>query len=352
MPDPQAPQNPELVQAVEEEGLRYISDAAEGITRKKNGEGSLYLSQTGRKIEEKATIDRINSLRIPPAWANVWICPSPNGYLQAVGFDEKGRKQYIYHPEWVKVTQENKFSKMVMFGELLPVIRRKISRDMEDDSLSREKILATVVWLLSHTLIRVGNEEYAKENNSFGLTTLRNRHVKIKGKTVNFEFRGKSGVEHTVAVTNPKIAKILKECVELPGYEIFQYIDDEKEKHGIDSQAVNEYLKSISGEDISAKDFRTWGGTVLSAGTLYELGAYDSETEFKRNIQTTVKKVCTHLRNTAAVCKSYYIHPIVIESYKEKHLNPHFEIFRKSENKPTGLSMDEYATMTLLEKYS
>src|SRR5260221_1440254 len=280
-----------LAKDLKKADLRYVSDTTAGITRQKNGTNFTYLDTDGKKITSDIVLARIADLVIPPAWTDVWICSSPTGYVQATGIDEKGRKQYIYHQDWIKISQENKFNKILLFAQFLPKIREKISRDMDERALEKDKIIATVIWLLQHTLIRIGNEEYAQENNSFGLTTLRSRHVNVRGKKVQLEFRGKSGIEHTVSVTHPKIVKIIKECIELPGYEIFQYVSDDGERHTVDSQAVNEYLKSLTGEDITAKDFRTWGGTALSAVTLHTIGQAQTPLEIKKNITQTVKKV-------------------------------------------------------------
>lgn len=345
--------DPTLAKDLKKADLRYVSDNTQGISRKKNGEDFAYFDSNNKQITSEQVINRIKQLVIPPAWKDVWICTSPSGYLQATGFDEKGRKQYIYHSDWVALSQENKFNKILSFAEHLPKIREKITRDMAEESLEKDKIIATVIWLLQHTLIRIGNEEYAQENNSFGLTTLRNRHVKVRGKEIQFEFRGKSGIEHTVSVSHPKIAKIIKECIELPGYEIFQFIDAHGQRHTVDSQDVNEYLQTITGEDITAKDFRTWGGTVLGATTLNTIGPALNATEMKKNISQAVKKVSQHLRNTAAVCRTYYIHPTVLKTYETSLLIPHFDhAYKLFSPAKTKMNKQEYATYTLLEKYS
>lgn len=347
-----SPSVSKLIKDLKRSDLRYVSDESPGITRQRAGRNYKYFDFGGSPITSKEILAHLKSLAIPPAWKDVWICPFSNGYLQATGFDEKGRKQYIYHSDWIKISAQNKFNKLLFFGKVLPEIRKKIYYDMISEVLDREKIIATVIWLLEHTLIRVGNEEYAKDNNSFGLTTLRNRHVKVRGKDVKFEFKGKSGVMHSVKISHPKIAMIIKDCIELPGYEIFKYIDDSGEKHLVESYDVNEYLKEISGEDISAKDFRTWGGTVLSATTLYGFGPGESENHILKNIKLAISEVAKHLRNTVRVCKNYYIHPAVIESYKGRILIPHFdEVFRSGEGKER-LSKHEYAVVTLLNKYS
>jgi len=218
--------DPTLAKDLKKAELRYVHDGTQGITRRRKDSNFLYIDTDGKIIRSEEILKRISELAIPPAWSDVWICPSPTGYLQATGIDVKKRKQYIYHAEWKKISQENKFKNIIFFGEVLPDIRKKVTSDMAIDSLERNKIIATVIWLLERTLIRIGNDEYAKENNSFGLTTLRNRHVTVRGKNVEFEFRGKSGVQHTVSVSHPGIAKTIKECIELPGYEIFQYLDE------------------------------------------------------------------------------------------------------------------------------
>jgi len=342
-----------LAKDLKKADLRYVSDSTHGISRKRNGDSFSYFDTDDTKITSDIVIERINALAIPPAWSNVWICPSPTGYLQATGFDEKGRKQYIYHEDWTKLSQENKFNKMIFFGEALPTIREKITKDMLLESLERDKIVATVIWLLEHTLIRVGNNEYAEENNSFGLTTLRSRHVKVKGKNITFEFKGKSGIQHSLSIAHPRIAKIIKECIELPGYEIFQYVDEAGEHHAIDSSHVNDYLKELTGEDITAKDFRTWGGTVLAGATLNTIGEFETPIDEKKNISQAVKKVANHLRNTAAVSRNYYIHPVVLQAYQKQTLIPHFaHSYAAYDRGKDKVNRDEFATLTLLRKYT
>lgn len=342
-----------LAKDLKKADLRYVDDSTEGIIRKRSGNSFQYFDTDKKLIKSEVVLQRIKKLTIPPAWVNVWICSSPSGYLQAVGFDDKKRKQYLYHLEWKKLSQENKFDKMIFFGEALPVIRKKISRDMTLEELKRDKIVATVIWLLEHTLVRIGNDEYVKKNNSFGLTTLRNRHVSVKGKKIKFEFRGKSGVQQSVSISHPRIAKIIKECIELPGYEIFKYLDEAGERHIVDSADVNNYLHLLTGEDITAKDFRTWGGTILCATSLHNLGHFKTPVDGKKNIRLAVKKVAQHLRNTVAVSRNYYIHPIIFETYQKNTLIPHFEqSFKKYCRKKTAIAREEYATLTLLKKYS
>lgn len=343
--------DPQLKKQLEKEELRYVSDKSSGFFRQKVGKKFKYYDLEGKVIRDKNTLARIEGLVIPPAWDKVWICSKRNGHLQVTGVDDKGRKQYIYHPDWIKISQENKFSKMVDFGLHLPRIRQKVSYDLQLKKLDKRKILATVVWLLEHTFIRVGNEEYSRENNSFGLTTLRNRHVRVWGGEVTFNFTGKSGIRTLLEIKSKSIAKTIKRCIELPGYEIFQFIDEDGERHSIDSQDVNFFLKDITKDDFSAKDFRTWGATNLSANNFYQLGSAQDENSLKNNIVTTVKKVAKHLNNTVSVCKNYYIHPTVIETYKTKILVPHFAYFAKIKSKKAGLSWDEYALVKLLQKH-
>jgi len=345
--------DPGLAKDLKKADLRYVTDSTAGLSRKRNAESFIYFDTEGNRITNDLILGRINSLAIPPAWSRVWICPSSSGYLQATGFDEKERKQYIYHPDWIKLSQENKFNKMLFFGEALPTIRERIAKDMLKETLEKDKIVATVIWLLEHTLIRVGNTEYAQENNSFGLTTLRSRHVQVQGKNISFEFKGKSGIQHSLSIAHPRIAKIIKECIELPGYEIFQYLDDEGKRHTVDSSHVNEYLQNLTGEEITAKDFRTWGGTVLAGATLNSIGAFQTKTDEKKNISQAVKTVAKHLRNTAAVSRNYYIHPLILETYEKNSLIPHFETSYKTyDREKTKLNRDEFATFTLLQKYS
>lgn len=340
----------ELIEAVKDADLRYIPESSRGYSRKKSGKHFQYFNTEGNRITDEAVVDRINKLRIPPAWKKVWISPSSNTHLQSTGLDDRGRKQYIYHSKWIEISQQSKFDKLIDFGLKLPKIRSRVSYDLTGKKPDLKRVVATVVWLLEHTFIRVGNEEYAKENDSFGLTTLRDRHVKVRGNEIKFEFKGKSGVMHSVEVENPKIAKTLKMCIELPGYELFKYVDEKGNQHVIDSGLVNEYLSDTTGKDISAKDFRTWGGTVLSAETLHKLGDFAGAQDLKCKLTETVKTVAEHLRNTVAVCRSYYIHPTVFKTYEEKRLIPHFNY--SVTNSSSGLHKNEYRVLTLLQKYS
>lgn len=339
----------DLEKGLKKAHLYYTTDKRPGLMRQKIGKNFKYYDSDGKKIASPVSLNRIKNLMIPPAWENVWICDSPKGHLQATGYDEKGRKQYIYHLGWIKLCQENKFNKMLDFGKVLPKIRTRVKKDMALSGLPRKKIVATIVWLLEHTFIRVGNDEYAKENDSFGLTTLRNKHVEVKGSNINLEFVGKSGVHHSVDIHHPKVAKIIKSCIELPGFELFKYLDDKKERHTIDSQDVNDYLKEITGIEVTAKDFRTWGATLLSAQIISKKGPFDKKT-FNKTSQEVVKEVCSHLRNTPAVCRNYYIHPTIFMAYQKNVLISHFS--QKSKKLSPNFSQEEHLVVTLLKKYS
>lgn len=339
----------EIQEKIEEEGLRYMSDKSPGWFRQKHRNVFTYYDTKGNKIKDGAKITRIKNLVIPPAWEKVWISPKKNGHIQATGIDEKGRKQYIYHPEWIRIGQENKFSKVIDFGNALPALRRRISYDMKLSGMDKRKILATIVWLLEHTFIRIGNETYSKENNSYGLTTLRNRHVQVKGSDVMFSFKGKSGVSHELEISHPVIAKTIKKCIELPGYELFQYVDENKELHSVDSQDVNDFLREITGDSFTAKDFRTWGGTNIASTELYKTGDYENKTQLKKILSQTYKTVSEHLGNTVSVCRSYYIHPTVVNSYSGNLLVPHFLKHDGKKSEILGLEWDEYALVQLLK---
>lgn len=329
--------------------LRYTKDSDLSFSRKGAGKGFMYFSGNKQLIKDPETKTRLNKLRIPPAWQEVQISSQDNSHIQAVGLDKKGRKQYIYHPNWVDLMQQNKFDKMVFFGEVLPHIRYKISSDMNQATLKRERVIATIVWLLEHTLIRIGNEEYAKENKSYGLTTLHNKHVEVEGNKVTFEFKGKSGIYHSISISNRRVAKVIRTCQELPEQELFQYMDDDGERKIVSSDDVNNYVGAITGEDITAKDFRTWGGTVYAGNSLNAKGLFETETEMKKNIVTTIKEVAKHLGNTPAVCRTYYVHPTVIRSYEKKKLIKHFEEVLKADVK-AKLHPREYAIWTLIKE--
>jgi DNA topoisomerase-1 len=291
-----------------------------GIRRAGPVKAFRYFAANGRPIRDKQTLFRIRSLAIPPAWRDVWISPREEGHLQAVGRDARNRKQYRYHSRWRQFRDETKFHRMSDFGRVLPKIRRRVKRDLALQGLPKQKVLATIVRLLEATLIRVGNEEYTKQNNSYGLTTLRDHHVNITGAKVHFYFRGKSGVKHAISVRDQYLAKIVKRLRDLPGYELFQYIDENGEARTIGSMDVNDYLREITGLDFTAKDFRTWAGTILAIEALCECEPFVSQRQAKKNIVAAVTKVAERLGNTVAVCKKCYIHPGVFESYMQRAL--------------------------------
>ena len=339
------------VESAKAAGLRYVTDDEPGIRRRKRGKGFTYLEPQGRTVRDAATLERIRKLAIPPAWTDVWICSRPNGHLQATGRDARGRKQYRYHSGWREVRDETKFGRMIAFGEALPKIRERIERDMGQRGLGREKVLATVVKLLETTLIRVGNREYVKQNNSFGLTTLRDQHVDVDGSVLRFEFRGKSGKEHAVEVQDRRLARIVKQCRDLPGQRLFQYLDEAKERQSVSSEDVNAYLRETTGEDFSAKDFRTWGGTVLALSALLEVGSCDSEREANKAVVEAIKNVAGQLGNRPAICRKYYVHPVVIQSFLEGRLRETLEEAAEGndEDESNGLRRLEAQVLRLLK---
>jgi DNA topoisomerase-1 len=296
-------------------GLRYVSDRSQGMIRRRRGSTFSYYDLTGRLVRDPAELKRIRSLAIPPAWERAWICSRANGHLQATGFDAKGRKQYKYHPTWRAVRDEAKFERLLAFAEVLPRIRKRIDKDMRRPDLGRERVLATVIRLLEVSLIRIGNEEYAKENQSFGLTTMRNRHAEINGSAVHFQFRGKSGKQHKVEVSDRRVAKIVQKCQDLPGQQLFEYEGPGGEICSIGSEDVNNYLQSIAGQSFTAKDFRTWAGTVLAAIALGKVEEVDSQAIAKKNVVTAIEAVARLLGNTVAICRKCYIHPAIPTSY-------------------------------------
>jgi DNA topoisomerase I len=296
-------------------GLRYTTDGKPGIRRQRNGKGFTYRDVDGRVIRDQAELARIRALVIPPAWRDVWICPDPRGHLQATGRDARGRKQYRYHSKWREVRDETKYERLIGFAHTLPIIRRRTSDDLRRPGLPREKVLATVVQLLEKTLIRVGNDEYARSNQSYGLTTLRDTHVEVKGRRVRFSFRGKSGVAHDIDLNDRRLARIVKACRDLPGYDLFQYVDENGDRQTVGSEEVNAYLKEVTGQDLTSKDFRTWAGTVLAAQLLRDFDAFTSSAHAKKNIVQAVEMVAKRLGNTKAVCRKCYIHPAIFDAY-------------------------------------
>ena len=296
-------------------GLVYVSDGLAGITRKRVGKGWAYYAPDGARIADRATRKRLDRLAIPPAWTDVWICPDPSGHIQATARDARGRKQYRYHPSYREARDQSKFRRMLEFSEALPLLRERVERDLRGTDLGRRQLLATVVRLLDRTLIRVGNDEYARENQSFGLTTLRRRHVQVEGDRLRFAFRGKSGVEHSISVADPRLARIIQRCQDLPGQEMFQYLGADKKRQTVSSDDVNGYLREASDRDVTAKDFRTWGGTMLAAVELRAMGAPASRREADRNIIRAIDAVAERLGNTRAVCRKYYVHPALLHAY-------------------------------------
>jgi DNA topoisomerase-1 len=305
--DPQA--------SAEDAGLRYVTDAVPGVRRRRAGKGFSYLAVDGSRITDERRLDWIRGLAIPPAWTDVWIAPTRNAHLQATGRDARGRKVYRYHPRWREVRDAEKYERLVDFARVLPRIRRRTARDLRRDGLPREKVLALVIRLLEETLIRVGNEEYARENRSYGLSTMKERHARVRGDEIRFAFRGKSGREHEIGVRDRRLAHLVKRCQELPGQELFQYRDDDGAHVPITSEDVNDYLREISGQDVTAKDFRTWAGTVAAAMALSELREVDGDAERRSAVVRAIEQVAEQLGNTPAVCRACYVHPEVIDRY-------------------------------------
>jgi len=333
--------------SAENAGLHYVSDQQPGIQRIGNDAKSFRYRKAGRAIQDPAILKRIHGLAIPPAWTGVWISPDPNGHIQAVGRDARGRKQYRYHSRWRETRDSTKYHRMISFGECLPKIRARVARDLSSNELHRNKVLATIVRLLEVTSIRVGNEEYSRQNNSFGLTTLRDRHVRITGGTIQFLFRGKRGIQHEVSLQNRRMAKIVKRLRDLPGYELFQYVENGV-THSIGSADVNAYIREISGQDFTAKDFRTWNGTVLAVDSLCKMEPCASSTQRKKDIVKAVESVAGHLGNTVAVCRKCYIHPAVLDAYLAATLDRDL----KGRGRTTGLSRMESSVLRFLRKSS
>jgi len=347
--------NPAL--SAKEAGLKYVSDAQPGIRRKRAGKGFRYIDDDGKPVRDEMTIQRIRSLVIPPAWTDVWICSDLRGHLQATGRDARGRKQSRYHAKWRAVRDENKYERMLLFGAALPRMRAKLEEDLALPGLPQNKVLAAIVSLMDKTLIRVGNEEYARQNKSYGLTTMRSKHVQVNGSTVRFRFRGKSGKLHTVSLEDRRLARIVRRCQDLPGYELFEYLDESGETHKIDSSDVNEYLRALSGEEFTAKDFRTWAGTVWASMMLRQFEEFTSETQAKKNIVEAVKEVAQRLGNTPAVCRKCYVHPAVLECYLAGKLErlirtntPQATVEMPREAEEEALRKEERAVMTLLNE--
>ena len=303
-----------------EAGLRYLPDTKSGFQLLKKGNKITYLDTQGKTITDEKTLERIRKLVIPPAWTDVWICPSPNGHLQATGRDAKGRKQYIYHPQWQQTRNQTKFGRMIAFGKKLPDIRKKIEEDLRLRDMKQRKVIAIALNLMDHSLIRIGNKYYAKSNKSYGLTTLRDKHVKINGSEIKFEFVGKKGVAHAISVHDKRLAQLVKKCRDIPGYDLFQYYDENGERQTLESGDLNQYLKEITQTEFSAKDFRTWGGTVRMVSCLEAMLKENPELEKEKTVKEAYKRVAKELGNTPSVCSKYYVHPQIIDLFKEDKL--------------------------------
>lgn len=341
---------PEVIAAAKEAGLRYASDERRGIRRHRSGRGFRYVGADGEPITDGQELRRIRRLAIPPAWTDVWISPDPRGHLQATGRDAKGRKQYRYHERFREMRDETKYERMLDFARALPKIRARVDQDLGMPKLTRDKVLATVLRLLETTLIRVGNAEYAKENQSYGLTTLRARHVDVDGSRVRFRFRGKSGKDHDVDVRDRRVARVIKQLQELPGQEIFRYVDDAGEVRTVDSEDVNAYLRQVAGEDFTAKDFRTWAGTVLAAQALAEFEHVENERIAKKHITEAVERVAARLGNTRTVCRKCYIHPAILDAYLDGELAPTPNDRATRALGDADLTADEERVLRLLER--
>ena len=333
-------------------GLRYVTDAERGIRRRQTANGFEYLAANGRLITNLRKLKRINDLAIPPSWKEVWICADPNGHIQATGRDAKDRKQYRYHTRYRNVRDETKFDRMLAFSKLMPTIRNRVEKDISLPGLPRRRVLAAMVRLLEKTLIRVGNQAYAKENKSYGLTTLRDRHVEITGSRLRFEFRGKSGVQHKVSINDLRLARLVQRCQSLPGQELFQFLDDHGRRQTVDSGDINEYLQEITGQQITAKDFRTFAGTIRAAVALRDLGPPKSEKEGKANVVKAIDEVAEHLGNTREVCRKYYVHPQVVERYLKGEVAatpPEPNSTKRTTRKSAQLRRDEEAVLEFLD---
>ncbi|MFD2512613.1 DNA topoisomerase IB [Pontibacter locisalis] len=331
-------------------GLRYTSDDKPGFTRKGAGKGFYYLNHNGEKVEDEKTLERIKSLVIPPAWTEVWISKSPKGHLQATGRDTKGRKQYIYHPDWQKARNLTKFGRMISFGKALPKLREQIQKDITSRKLGRRKVTALVLSIMDNALIRIGNRHYAKSNKSYGLTTLRDKHVEFNGSSVKFSFKGKKGVEQEVDLKDRRLAKLVKQCRDIPGYDLFQYYDENGERQTLESGDVNEYLKEATEYDFTAKDFRTWGGTVRMVECLENVLEENPDLEKEKSIKEAVKEVAKGLGNTPTVCSKYYIHPEVVNMFREDRLLKYLKKHDASSPNNEHLSGMEEFVLKMLQR--
>ncbi len=343
---------PSPKESAREVGLRYVTHELPGIRRERRGQGFRYRSAKGKVIRDRHTLKRITSLAIPPAWEEVWICPFDHGHLQATGRDERRRKQHLYHPRWREIRDQTKYDRLLDFARALPRIRQQLRRDLKREGLCREIVLATVVRLLEVSLIRVGNEEYARDNKAYGLTSVKNRLAAVRGAKIKFQFRGKSGKEHVVEVEDRRVARIVRACQELPGQDLFQCVDDAGQKHNVGSGDVNDYVREITGRDFTAKDFRTWAGTIFTAAELRRLGPVDSETDRKKNVVAAIKATSQSLGNTPAVCRKSYIHPAIIEAYLDGSLIARLEERngKKVSASLSGIRADEAGVLRFLKR--
>ncbi len=345
MPSPSAAEADGAAHA-RDAGLRYVSDVTAGLSRRRSGRGFTYRTALGRRVTDARILERIRHLAIPPAWRHVWIAVDPRGHLQATGRDARGRKQYRYHPDWTEARHQTKYGRMLAFGRALPALRRRIALDSRQPALSRPRVLATVVTLLERTLIRVGNEEYARANRSFGLTTLETRHVRVRGARVRFAFRAKSGVAQVVEIEDARLARSVRRCQELPGQLLFQYLDADGTRQSVGSADVNAYVRAATGQDFTAKDFRTWAGTVLTASALSRRPPAASVTRRKRQVAEVVTEVATRLGNTPAVCRRCYIHPAVVDAYLDGTV-----VDRTAARlRESRLTVDEASTLAFLRR--
>jgi DNA topoisomerase-1 len=337
------------VVSAESAGLRYVADQSAGIVRQRVGKGFRYLDPRGRAIRDAATRARIRSLAIPPAWDRVWICPFDNGHLQATGFDDRGRKQYLYHPRWREFRDAAKFDRLAEFARALPAIRRRVNRDLKQRGLPRSRVLAAVVRLLEGTLIRVGNGEYSRQNGSYGLTTMRDEHVRVTRGRIRFEFRGKAGVEHQIDLHDPRLARIVRQCQDLPGQELLAYVGEDGAVRDVTSADVNDYLRTVSGQDFTAKDFRTWSATVFAAEGLARSGGFSSQRVARQRVNEVLDRVAQQLGNTRAICRKCYVHPTIVQRYMGGTLSNTLAELGQRPARLAGLSKPEQDVLALLE---
>lgn len=341
------------------EGLRFVTDTSAGIRRVAAKESFYYIDPDGQRIIDESELSRIKALAIPPAWTEVWICPDKNGHIQATGRDAKFRKQYRYHQRWRETRDEEKYEHMIAFGKALPIIRQGVASALALPGLPQEKVLATIVYLLQLTMIRIGNDEYARKNQSYGLTTLRNKHIQIDGSELRFQFKGKSGITHNIRVTDKRLARLIKQIRDLPGYDLFQYIDDQGNKNAVSSADVNNYLRTLTGDNYTAKDFRTWYGTIEAVKALIRFEPFNTITEAKQNVVQAIKIVAKKLGNTPAICRKCYVHPLVISAYLDGtltsrlphlidiYLSAHDDVLNQTET--LGLTTEESCILEFLQ---